>query len=61
MRDKEGEEDLSRPKRKTVHLLKAPAIPRPPSNARRFIMVPPTECGFVEVPSSIEKPEDFQA
>ncbi|KAM9715464.1 uncharacterized protein ACNS7B_021792 [Menidia menidia] len=59
-RDQEEEENLSPPKRKTVSLPKAPAIPRPPSNSRRFILMPNTECGFVEVPSSIEEPQNSQ-
>uniref|UniRef100_A0A671XHP8 Uncharacterized protein n=1 Tax=Sparus aurata TaxID=8175 RepID=A0A671XHP8_SPAAU len=52
MRDQEDEENLSPPKRKTVSLPKAPAIPRPPSSSRHFILMPQSECGFVEVPSS---------
>ncbi|XP_035985273.1 uncharacterized protein LOC118558814 [Fundulus heteroclitus] len=59
-RDQEEEENLSPPKRKTVSHPKPPAIPRPPSNSRRFILMPNTECGFVEVPSSIEEPQNSQ-
>ena len=60
MTDQDDEENLSPPKRKTVSLPKAPAIPRPPSSSRRFILMPHTKSGFVEVPSSVEEPQNSQ-
>ncbi|XP_030289593.1 uncharacterized protein LOC115591597 [Sparus aurata] len=44
----------------SVCLPKAPAIPRPPSSSRHFILMPQSECGFVEVPSSGEEPQNSQ-